>query len=164
MTSAADASCFQKISPKHVDSNTYIICILNIYLHQPSAFTVSSFPRACYRLPHTICGISLQARLILLLLAAVPIFAMNETVDNHFVLLGQLELNPENIYVNNRKHDICALLGNYATYSGNSLPTFRDVSVTTSRSRNPKRCIMSDFRLPPRSRWDLPSSGKLSSV
>jgi hypothetical protein len=30
--------------------------------------------------------------------------------------------------------DICALLGNYAAYSGNSLPTFRDnISVSFSR-------------------------------
>ena len=33
-----------------------------------------------------------------------------------------------------------ALLGYYAASSGNSLPTFRDnISVPTSRSKNPKR-------------------------
>jgi hypothetical protein len=37
---------------------------------------------------------------------------------------------------------ICALLGNYAAYSGNCLPTFRDnLSIPTSRVKNLSSCF-----------------------
>ena len=65
-----------------------------------------------------ICGISLQACPILLLLEAVQIFAMNGRVDMHFLLLGRLKLNTDDIYVNKRKQETWALPDNYEAYSG----------------------------------------------
>jgi len=39
-------------------------------------------------------------------------------------------------------NEICALLGSYETYSGNSVPTFRDnLSVPSSRFKNPKKTL-----------------------
>jgi len=49
--------------------------------------------------------------------------------------------------------EIYALLGNYATYSGNSLPPFQDnLSAPTSSVRYPKRRILDPWR------WDCPET------
>lgn len=43
-------------------------------------------------------------------------------------------------YDTNSTVEICAFLGNYATYSDNSLPMLQDkLSVPSSRVKNPKR-------------------------
>jgi hypothetical protein len=55
--------------------------------------------------------------------------------------------------------EICALLGNYAANSGNSLPTFRDnLMISSSRVKNPRRKREERFLTQKLGRTDCPET------
>ena len=65
-----------------------------------------------------------------------------EAVRGLSLLLELTEMLSKDLRLHLRSNNVCALLGYYAAYSGNSLPTFRDnLSATFSRVKKLSRNV-----------------------